>query len=736
MPRLNKNILAFDSSFSAGELLKELRTVKPDYVVLRINHPAPQAAEFFVFETQFLTSSALRGVGMFKRRESLVSLLPQLNSESAAPQLGSGHVIYSWNEVYDTGPWPCAFYPVSTAYEHAIGVWEMDEFDVPATGDSPEPDVSDVDDPFPVPMPPPSRGRISDFKDSFGGFFSSGKKSGKLPEFVDFDFLEESIEESFPEAELAEHNTSIVADETDGLLQHHTLFPNIEASNLHPVVEEVVHITVALQTEQVREITGRVNLPDVEDEEYTYEIKVHLLCGDESHWSRLEYSQAQGMVKYAEFALTMPDMPLDLSGNYPDRYKLPLRVNFYFRNRWCGEGERYLDLRLDTVVEPLKRIPPPPQNEWRKLITLQPMAEPPDLLVRIAHKPGTYSYHWSCLSPHLDFDPSLEATITLSGNAQTFVNHLFEPFATIQLDTHKHATLKGICEEIYDGTPEIFKQAYWRLSEAAKDGVFEFNNILFISDEPYIPWELMRVTDPQHQDEAEILSITHSVGRWLAGSSNYLTQQINVQRMVATGSDYVDQKHIPNLPHVEAEMQQLTSRYQAETVPLNSEAVLGFLQNGSAQAVHFACHGRMSMRTPYKSELLMEDHPQSITPPSISAYEVETGLGAEHPLIFLNACQSGAMADSVSLVSGFPAAFLKAGASAVICPLWTVDDEQANVIAQLFYEAAFEQPGMTLGEIMQRIHQRWETEQQLTYLAYVLYGDPQTRVVFSPEISQ
>lgn len=130
----------------------------------------------------------------------------------------------------------------------------------------------------------------------------------------------------------------------------------------------------------------------------------------------------------------------------------------------------------------------------------------------------------------------------------------------------------------------------------------------------------------------------------------------------------------------------------------------------------------------------MEDHPQAITPPQISTYEVEKGLGAQHPMVFLNACQSGATATGLALVSGFPAAFLKAGASAVICPLWTVSDEQAKQVAAIFYQTVFEQPGITLGEVMQHIHRQWETENQLSFLAYTLYGDPQVQLRFESPV--
>ena len=133
MPRLNKNILAFDCAQSASELLKEIRSTKPNYVVLRLTQAPPAAAEFFVFPTSYLAGTLLGGVSMLKRRATLLSLLPQLTSDSAAPQLTADHLIDSWNNLYEDGPWPSAFYPVSTAYGHALGVWESNGADVLGT---------------------------------------------------------------------------------------------------------------------------------------------------------------------------------------------------------------------------------------------------------------------------------------------------------------------------------------------------------------------------------------------------------------------------------------------------------------------------------------------------------------------------------------------------------------------------------------------------------------------------
>ena len=242
----------------------------------------------------------------------------------------------------------------------------------------------------------------------------------------------------------------------------------------------------------------------------------------------------------------------------------------------------------------------------------------------------------------------------------------------------------------------------------------------------------MRVADLQRgrEFEPELLGIRHSIGRWIASESSRLPQQITVQNFAITGSGYENNPNIPKLPWVKDELEWLIQHYNPIVIPLKSGDLVKFLDTGTAQAVHFACHGKMSFLTPLLSLLIMEDHPANLKPTTISRFEVQKGLGANHPIVFLNACQTGAEGYTLGLVAGFPAAFLKAGASAVISPLWTISDAHAKEITEQFYSAAFAQPGATLGEIMQNIRKEWAAKNHLTFLAYVLYGDPQARIKF------
>ena len=245
----------------------------------------------------------------------------------------------------------------------------------------------------------------------------------------------------------------------------------------------------------------------------------------------------------------------------------------------------------------------------------------------------------------------------------------------------------------------------------------------------------MRIADEARAPEVppEFLAIRHCVGRWLASDSARLVQKISVTKLAVSASDYLTVASMAQkLPWAAEEKKFLQKNYTAQGIDLKSTALLEFLEAGGSQTLHLACHGLMSVAAPNTSQLILEDNPNNLKPTMVNTAEVRRGLGRDHPLVFLNACDVGGAAASLSLVAGFPAAFLGAGAAAIISPLWAVNDKRAKEIAEFFYTHAFSTSPRPIGDIMREIRAGWIEKQHLTYLAYVLYGDPLARVHYTP----
>jgi len=99
--------------------------------------------------------------------------------------------------------------------------------------------------------------------------------------------------------------------------------------------------------------------------------------------------------------------------------------------------------------------------------------------------------------------------------------------------------------------------------------------------------------------------------------------------------------------------------------------------------IHFACHGFYLPQEPSRSGLRLANDTQ------LTAAEVTLGLDlSASRLVVLSACQTG-LTDFTRLKDeyiGLPAAFLQAGAPAVLSTLWEVDDMSTMLLMERFYQ--------------------------------------------------
>jgi CHAT domain-containing protein len=84
----------------------------------------------------------------------------------------------------------------------------------------------------------------------------------------------------------------------------------------------------------------------------------------------------------------------------------------------------------------------------------------------------------------------------------------------------------------------------------------------------------------------------------------------------------------------------------------------------------------------------------------------------------------------LGVYAGMAEAFLFAGASAVVAPIWSVDDKVAHDIALSFYQATLRDGGDTpAAEVLRRERAKFTRDQQAaTYLSYQFFGHPEMRL--------
>jgi CHAT domain-containing protein len=100
----------------------------------------------------------------------------------------------------------------------------------------------------------------------------------------------------------------------------------------------------------------------------------------------------------------------------------------------------------------------------------------------------------------------------------------------------------------------------------------------------------------------------------------------------------------------------------------------------AAKIVHFSCHGDVDNRIQYSGVLLLA-HGQELSPEQI--FQIPNFFAR---LVVLSACRSGSPALGIEFVLNLPAAFLAAGAAAVLGTFWHADEIASLLLLTRFYD--------------------------------------------------
>ncbi len=276
--------------------------------------------------------------------------------------------------------------------------------------------------------------------------------------------------------------------------------------------------------------------------------------------------------------------------------------------------------------------------------------------------------------------------------------------------------------ELYEQLfPAPLRQLYWEMKARRDAG--EVRNLLIVSDEPWIPWELVKPYDVVDGNDVEDdhLAGAWCMSRWLAGAAVPADLNIRAARLIAP---------MLSLDFVTSEMHyfgSLAARQIETAQPISTRAqFLELAEQGGAQLFHFATHGNYNQDFVDESPIVLEGDPLF---PSDLTRRRARGLRREKPLVFLNTCHGARVGYNLTGLGGWAQRLVDhLGVTAFVGALWEVNDELASKFAQIFYEELW--AGKTLGEAFFSSRQQVRAMQSAnpTWLAYTLYGDPNSRV--------
>jgi CHAT domain-containing protein len=177
------------------------------------------------------------------------------------------------------------------------------------------------------------------------------------------------------------------------------------------------------------------------------------------------------------------------------------------------------------------------------------------------------------------------------------------------------------------------------------------------------------------------------------------------------------------LVEAESEAQSLQTLYGAKAVDASTGPLLECIAgNPAADLLHFAMHGSYDPNGLQDGLVLVDGR---ILDPAV----VRGVRLSRTPVVFLNACQVGSGDRVLGDYAGMAEAFLFAGASAVVAPLWSINDTVARELALRFYENVFKgaSPAGALRAERANLKDAASTT-SATSLAYQFFGHPAMRI--------
>ena len=293
---------------------------------------------------------------------------------------------------------------------------------------------------------------------------------------------------------------------------------------------------------------------------------------------------------------------------------------------------------------------------------------------------------------------------------------------------HAQDYLNGFGAELYDKfAPRAFKDLLARMLDADHAG---FSTIQIYSDDPSLPWELMRPMVTKTNQRMDFLGASYSIARWPVTRRGMMRppQSLMVEQSAVIAPSYAGSK---SLQAANVELTALKNIRGFTEVSGSYAAVRQLAGHPPQGFVHFAGHGAVLDKDGVPQfAILLQD--SEMDPATWQA--LETAGAATHPLFFFNACDVGESRQFMNDVDGWAPALLDGGASGYIGALWPVSDTTAELFASTFYDAiakelASDQHASVAGILMRTRGDVFRKTQDPTALAYVFYGDPKLTLV-------
>src|SRR5262249_8445856 len=197
--------------------------------------------------------------------------------------------------------------------------------------------------------------------------------------------------------------------------------------------------------------------------------------------------------------------------------------------------------------------------------------------------------------------------------------------------------------------------------------------VQIVSWEPYIPWELLRLQNPDTREVDDRFLAEYGLVRAYSGNTRPSMLHGAAWRYLI--GEYPE----GSVPKVAGEEHYLTQTLpttgvKPEPIERTQTGLLGALARGDFDVIHISCHGRTDMQDSQRTELLISDRRTSsgVEAVTVSATTVaaRARLAARAPPVFLDACGTGGRTAAPTRPGGVGRAVVAACGRGLVGDLW------------------------------------------------------------------
>jgi len=258
--------------------------------------------------------------------------------------------------------------------------------------------------------------------------------------------------------------------------------------------------------------------------------------------------------------------------------------------------------------------------------------------------------------------------------------------------------------------PDELKSVLWSLKE-------RIQSVQVLSEESWIPWELCKLQGNNGNEitEGPFFCEAFAITRSFPGVPRNPKLSLNNIGLIVPKDSGLTMAH-----DEKAFVKSLAgSTRKVSLIPAETLSVAKAMQSGEYDCLHFSGHGIAHHSKPDNSRIILENE-EVMSPEDVSGTVMN--LGKAKPLVFLNACQTGQGAFSLTHVGGWASRFIGAKSAAFIGTYWSVYDKSAFGFSKAFYEGLLS--GLPIGEATRKARLSIKRAGDPTWLAYTVFGDP------------